>query len=208
MSAFNRRDGLRIRATTRVASAALVAALAVFPGCGYTVRPPYNETVQTIYLPITKPGNRFRQDLNIQFAELLRKEITDRTPYRVVGNPENADVTLESVVLFDNKNVQVENPYNLPRHILATMSVNVRLIDNRMGLERRKTLYPESRVSESATFDPEIGEPTRVGFAKVMDKLARDVVNMLEEPWGENEPAAFDMGEAGADDPTADRLLK
>lgn len=178
-------------------------------GCGYSLRPPYNQTVKTIYLPVMKPGNRFRQDLNIQLTELLRKEIIDRTPYKVVANPEDADVTLEGVVLFDNKNVMVENPYNLPRHILATLSVNVRLIDNRLGLEKRRTLYPESRVSESGTYDPEIGEPTRVGFAKVMDRIVRDIVNMLEEPWGEEYQQEVEvLGEAEGTDDAADRIVR
>ncbi len=190
---------------------------AVFPvlflficGCGYSLRPPYNETVKTIYLPMIKPGNRFRQDLNIRLTQMLRQEITTRTPYKVVGNPEEADVTLEGVVLFDNKNVMVENPYNLPRHILATLSVNVRLVDNRLGLEKRETLYPESRVSESAIFDPEIGEPAVVGFEKVMEKLVRDIVNMLEEPWGEEYQVDPDAAvpDAAATDPEAARVRR
>jgi hypothetical protein len=187
----------------------IAGSLALLGGCGYSVRPPYNASVRTIYLPVFKAGNRFRQDLNIQLTELVRKEISDRTPYLVVGNPEEADVTLEGVVIFDNKNVMVESPYNLPRHLIATMSVNVALTDNRTGVVRRKNLYPDVRVSESATFDPEIGESTKAGFAKVMERLARDIVNMLEDPWGpENREELEVVGESGSDDPTSARTRR
>jgi hypothetical protein len=176
-----RREAL-VRTRLRLAMA-LVTCLGTVAGCGYSIRPPYNAAIRTIYLPVAK-SYRFRQDLNIQLTELIRQEINDRTPYRVVGDPDRADARLEAEVTFDDKNVLVENPYNLPRHILATMSVNVTYTDNRGGGAKSRT-FPAAMVSESAPFYPEIGEPTRAGFEKVMRRIARDIVNMMEEPWGD-----------------------
>ncbi len=152
-------------------------------GCGYSIRPPYSQSIRTIYLPVFR-SQRFRQDLNIQITELLRKEILTRTPYVVVANPENADARLEGVITFDDKNTMVENPDNLPRQLLGTLSVNVAFVDNRTGVQRRRTI-PATMVTESASFSPEIGESTTAGFEKVMEKIVRDIVNMMEEPWGE-----------------------
>ena len=161
--------------------AAGLASLAT--GCGYSIRPPYNQSIQTIYLPVFR-SQRFRQDLNIQLTELLRKEILTRTPYKVVSNPENADARLEGVVTFDDKNTMVENPDNLPRQLMGTMTVNVAFVDNRTGVERRRT-SPATLVTESSSFYPEIGESATAGFQKVMVKIVRDIVNMMEEPWGD-----------------------
>jgi hypothetical protein len=164
-----------------VLASALLAVLAA--GCGYSLRPPYNPNIKTIYLPVMK-SYRFRQDLNIQLTEMLKNEINLRTPYVVTGDPEKADARLEAVVTFDDKNVMVENPFNLPRHILATMTVNATYTDNRTGRVKEKT-YPSAYINEAASFYPEIGENATAGFEKVMEKIARDIVNMMEDPWGE-----------------------
>lgn len=168
----------KLAATLAVALVALALA-----GCGYSLRPPYNNSIKTVYLPVAK-SYRFRSDLNIQLTEILKNEINLRTPYVVVGDPDKADARLEAIVTFDDKNVLVENPFNLPRHILATMTVNATYTDNRTGRKSEQT-FPSAFVNESASFYPEIGEPTQAGFAKVMEKIARDIVNMMEDPWGE-----------------------
>src|SRR4051794_37503970 len=95
------------------------------PGCnitGYSIRSPYNTEIKTVYVPVFK-SITFRRDINLMLTELVVKEIERRTPYKVVGNPEGADSTLEGTVNFSDKNVVVENPYNLPRQLTATMVV-------------------------------------------------------------------------------------
>ncbi|GIW89007.1 MAG: hypothetical protein KatS3mg108_3331 [Isosphaeraceae bacterium] len=166
-----------------VAMILTLAPLLLVVGCGYSIRPPYNPAIRTVYLPVFQ-SFRFRRDLNIQLTELLRAEIVTRTPYRVVANPEGADARLEGTVIFDDKNVMVENPNNLPRHILGTLTVNVTFTDNRSGSSRSKSI-PAAVVTESAPFYPEIGEPAQAGFEKAMKEIVRDIVNMMEEPWGE-----------------------
>lgn len=165
-----------------VASTLAAALLAALGGCGYTLRPPYNDGVRTVYVPVFR-STVFRQDLNIRLTDLIIREINRRTPYRVVQDPDRADATLQGVVLFDDKNVLVENPYNLPRHLVASMRLNVTFTDNRSGRSTDRSI-PAASVFESADFYPEIGEPAGVGFMKVMELIARDVVNMMEEPWG------------------------
>jgi hypothetical protein len=152
-------------------------------GCGYSIRPPYDRSVRTVYLPVFQ-SQRFRRDLGIQLTEMLRQEIQERTPYRVVANPEDADARLEGVVTFDDKNVMVENPFNLQRQVLATLAVNVAFTDNRTGQVRERTI-PSTIVIESASFYPEIGESATAGFHKAMKRIVRDIVSMMEEPWGE-----------------------
>jgi hypothetical protein len=170
-------------AARRRAALAALAALLLAPGCGYSIRPPYNESIRTIYLPVFK-SYRFRQDLNIKLTEMLRQEIINRTPYTIVSDPDKADARLEGTVVFDDKNVMVENPYNLPRNIIGTMTVKVTYVDNRSGAARSRTL-PEAVVHESASFNPEIGESAIAGFEKIMEKVVSDIVSMMEEPWGD-----------------------
>jgi hypothetical protein len=156
-------------------------ALVLIAGCGYSIRPPFDTSIRTVYVPILKSVS-FRRDLNTQMTELLQKEIERRTPFKVVGNPEGADTVLEGTIIFVDKNAQVENPANLPRQIVANLIVEVRWTDNITGETRTKTT-PAVRVAEYLPFFPELGETTNLAYQKLMAKLVQDIVSMMEEPW-------------------------
>lgn len=162
-------------------SACLLAAPLLAVGCGYSIRPPFDTTIRTIYVPIFKSVT-FRRDINLQLTELVQDEIRQRTPFKVVGTPEEADTTLEGTIIFVDKNAQVENPNNLPRQLLGTMIVEVRWTDNITGATQTKKT-PPARVVENVPFFPELGETTNLAFQNAMSKLARDIAGMMEEPW-------------------------
>ena len=157
--------------------------MTIIAGCGYTVRPPFNRAIRTVYVPMFK-STRFRRELNIQFTEMLQDEIRTRTPYLVVGNPEGADATLEGTITLDDKNLVLENPNNLPRQLQAMLFCSVTFIDNRNGARSIKTT-PPALVTELTLFAPEIGETASLGFQKAMKKMAQDIVGMMEDPWGD-----------------------
>lgn len=159
----------------------VLSLLLALPGCGYSIRPPFDRTIRTVYVPVLKSVS-FRRDLNIQMTELLQKEIERRTPFKVVGNPDGADTVLEGTILFVDKNAQVENPNNLPRQLVGNLTVEVRWTDNASGDTRTKKT-PPVRVAEYLPFFPELGETTNLAFEKLMMKLVQDIVSMMEEPW-------------------------
>ena len=82
------------RPTTRTALAFLIALTIAPGGCGYSIRPPFDKSFKTIYVPMFRTLT-FRRDLNLQMTRAIIAEIERRTPYKVVGTPEAADVTLE-----------------------------------------------------------------------------------------------------------------
>ena len=176
----SRRPGRRSPAV--VALTLLLAAGALLAGCGYQLRPPYEHRVRTVYVPIFKSVS-FRRDLNIQLTKLVQEEIERRTPYKVVGTREGADATLDGTITLADKNIMVENPENLPRQLIANMTVNVRLTDNTTGETVEELNLPPVPVNENMVFFPELGETTELGFDKVLHKIARDIVNMMEEEW-------------------------
>jgi hypothetical protein len=158
----------------------LVLALLAF-GCGYSIRPPFDTTIRTVYVPIFKSVS-FHRDINLQLTQLVQDQIRRGTTFKVVGNPEEADTTLEGTIIFVDKNAQVENPNNLPRQLVGTIIVEVRWTDNITGATQTKKT-PPARVVENVPFFPELGETTNLAFQNVMAKLARDIVSMMEEPW-------------------------
>jgi hypothetical protein len=152
------------------------------PGCkilGYSSKPPYNTQIKTVYVPVFKSVT-FRRDINLMLTELVQKEIERRSPYKVVGKPEDADTTLEGTVNFSDKNVILENPYFLPRQLTTTMVVMVTWTDNKA--EEKKPPNP-AVVAETFNFYPEIGETTQTAYYRTCEKLAIQIVNMMEEPW-------------------------
>jgi hypothetical protein len=182
----------RSRPVRAVLSAMVVIVIAISPlGCGYSIRPPYDRKFKTVYVPIFK-SQRFRRDLNLQMTEMLQKEIQDRTPYTVVGSPEDADTRLEGIITYDDKNIVVESPNNLPRHELASLIATVTFIDNRTGASTTK-VTPPALVAETSPFYPEIGETVSLGFQKAMKKMVKDIVGMMEAPWGEEYREDIDL---------------
>ena len=141
-------------------------------------------------MPIFK-SNTFRRDLQLQLTELVIKEIEKRTPYKVVGTPEGADSTLEGEVTYADKNIMVENPNNLARQYAAMLNISVKWVDNRPGVDKKDV--PATVFGEMTNGYPEIGETAEAVFNKAMIKLARDVVNTMEDPWsvGEEKPPVY-----------------
>lgn len=166
-------------------------------GCGYSIRPPYDATIRTVYVPIFR-NLTFRQTIHLDITEAVQKEIPKRTPYKVLGSPDGADTTLEGTVVYVDKNAIVENPNNLARQIQAMISAQVRLIDNRPGGELSFEA-PAVSVYENAMFFPELGETSSLGYEKAVQRMAKQIVDMMEDPWylpGEPRPEPISDPEA------------
>jgi Lipopolysaccharide-assembly len=161
---------------------ALVAMLLVAPivGCGYSIRAPFDKSVQTVFVPVFKTQS-FRRDLNLNLTEMIQKEIMYRTPYKVVGSPVGADTIIEGTINFANKNIVVENPFNLPRELNATVSARVKWTHNPPTEEEEKQL--PTVISETVNFVPEVGETALTAYYRVNQRLAAQIVDMMEKPW-------------------------
>lgn len=159
----------------------LGAAVAACTGCGYSIRPPYNQEIHTVYVPIFR-SLTFRRDLNLMLTEAVAKEIERRTPYKVVGTPEGADSTLTGEVVYADKNLVVENPQNLPRQLSADLVVNVRWTDNRMSSGDPKEVGNVT-LRETVTFSPEFGDTAMSAYQKACQKMAEQIGSMMEQPW-------------------------
>jgi Lipopolysaccharide-assembly len=156
------------------------AGASILSGCGYTVRAPFDKSVKTVFVPVFRTQS-YRRDLNLNLTEMVQKEIMQRSPYKVVGHPEGADTILEGTINFADKNTVVENPFNLPRELNATVNVSVKWMHNPpTDAEKAK---PATIVSETVNFVPEIGETALTAYYRVNQRLAAQIVDMMEQPW-------------------------
>ena len=145
-----------------------------------SIRAPYDTRIKTVYVPVFK-SITFRRDVNLMLTELVIKEIERRTPYKVVGTREEADTILDGTINFADKNIIVENPFNLPRQLTATIQASVNWIHN-PPLDYEKNRAP-TLVSETVNFAPELGETSVTAFYRANQNLATQIVDMMETAW-------------------------
>jgi Lipopolysaccharide-assembly len=152
-------------------------------GCGYTTRPLYPCTIQTVYVPMfdTKV---FRRGLEFQLTEAVCKEIEQKTPYKILKR-DSADTTLKGEIKSVRKRVIIQTPEDEPRELETAVAVEVEWRDNRTGalLCNGQTPGVPFVVRSDATYAPELGQTTSTAFKEMIDKLAVQIVAMMEEPW-------------------------
>jgi hypothetical protein len=147
---------------------------------GWHVNAPFDTSeIKTVY--VFFKSQRFRRDLQIMLEESVTKEINMRTPYRTVGRLDQADAILEGVITVDDKNLIVEAPTNLPRQLSTTMTVWISFKHN-PPKESEKNLQP-TNITETLQFVPEIGQTSVSSFQQVTENVAKQIVDMMEQPW-------------------------
>jgi hypothetical protein len=147
---------------------------------GWHIQAPFDTSdVKTVFVFFKTQS--FRRDIQLQLTEAVQKEISLRTPYRVCGDPNKADSLLKGTITFSDKNLVVESPTNLPRELNATITVWVNWTHN-PPTEAEKTRLP-TLVTETINFVPEVGETSLSAFNHVVQSIAKQVVDMMEQPW-------------------------
>ncbi len=180
------------RCVAMVASASVLAGCVNLPSAprsgasdeggflGWHMQAPFDTSeVKTVFVYFK--SQRFRRDLQLMLEESVAKEISMRTPYRVVGRADQADSILEGVITVDDKNMIVEAPTNLPRQMSATTTVWINWRHN-PPLESEKNQQP-TQVTESLPYVPELGQTTLTAFQQVTENIAKQIVDMMEQPW-------------------------
>jgi Lipopolysaccharide-assembly len=172
---------MRLPHSRLICAVLLAASLLAQAGCTfYSIRPPYDRNIKTIYVPAFRSIS-FRKDLNLMLTEKLMKEIQRRTPYVIVNSPEEADAILEGIINNVDKNIVVQSPYNLPRQLNSMLTVEVWYYSNKPGAPAKP---PQGTIiTENAGFYPELGETSELGYQKAIDKLVAQIVGMMEEQW-------------------------
>jgi hypothetical protein len=200
MRPFNPQSSLPARGLARSSTAAcLISALIFFTvsGCsgsmrnaavtsgdngffGWHFHAPF-DTSEVKTVAIFFKSNVFRRDLEKGLYEAVVKEINLRTPYRVVSDHEKADSLLTATITSDNKNLVVEAPTNLPRELNATITVQANWTHNPpTDIEAARTL---TLISETINFIPEVGETAVSGYNHVIQSIAKQMVDMMEQAW-------------------------
>jgi Lipopolysaccharide-assembly len=145
----------------------------------------YPPDIQTVYVPVFE-SNSFRRSLSEWLTEAVCKEIELKTPYKVVGTPQ-ADSVLTGKLTTDTKRVIVEDRYDQPREVEVNMSVQVRWVNRRGDLLNSTTSVPLPQdlltISAPGMLVPEYGQSVSTAQLQSIQRLATQIVSLMEMPW-------------------------
>jgi hypothetical protein len=176
--------------TNRLAIAALFACFALSAtGCApYRVGTAslYPADVATVHVPIFE-SDSFRRNLGERLTEAVAKRIESETPYKVVRSGA-ADSTLKGRIIHDRKRVLIENRNDDVREVETSLYVQVTWAKSDGTLIAQNVLIP---VDPGLTVDvvglssvvPETGQSIATGHQKAIERLAAQIVGMMEAPW-------------------------
>jgi len=168
-----------------LAGCAIVCAAVSLSGCGYVVGSSYQAEIQSVYVP-TFTSDSFRRGFEFQLTEAVQKEIQDRTHFRLVKEP-YADTRLVGHIIDVRKDRLGETGYDDPRELQLQFSVNVTWEDMRTGeilMQQRVPIAPEViHLLSTADIAPELGQSLATGSHEAVQRMARQIVEMMETPW-------------------------
>jgi hypothetical protein len=166
----------------------LVAPLILLSGCaGYRfgAQSLYPVDVQTVYVPMFKSSS-FRQDLGEQLTEAVVKEIEKRTPYKVVANAD-ADSVLTGIITSETRHLMVETNNGDSRELEGNLTVKVSWTSRRGDALHKPQDIPIPAeavdVKASSHFVPEYGQSTATAQLQAIQRLAEQIVSLMEAPW-------------------------
>lgn len=167
---------------------AIVFLFGFLPGCAtyqFGNRTLYPADIQTVYVPMVE-SESFRPALGETLTEAICKKIETTTPYKVVGSP-NADSVLKARIINDTKRVIVENKFDEPRSTDVNYQIEVTWINRRGEMMRQPQTIPlpPSMVTlgQSSAYIPEYGQSYLTSEQQAMQRLAEQVVGLMEVPW-------------------------
>ncbi|MBI3863589.1 MAG: hypothetical protein HY290_16990 [Planctomycetia bacterium] len=154
-------------------------------GCGYQIGAPFSPEIRSVHVPIFK-SNSNRRFIEYQLTEAVNKQIQQRSHMRLVKE-EEADTRLTGRIIDMRKSALGQTQNSDARELQFNLLVEVTWEDLRTGkilAQQRVPLPPEMlQLAAQAEAAPEVGQSLATADQTVIDRLARNIVDMMESPW-------------------------
>ncbi|MHC4982003.1 MAG: LptE family protein [Planctomycetota bacterium] len=175
---------MNTQAASRVVGQGLAVALlaGVAAGCEYTLEPLHSTEYKTVAVSIfTRSRDVFRRELEMRLTNALVKQIELKTRYKVVSRSRADTMLTGSIDSVVQRPLSWNPDTGRPRELELTIFVSFEWKDLPEG-------NPIKSVSNFSVAGPYIThEPFSRDFFQgsedVINKLARRIVEQLEEPW-------------------------
>ncbi|HEV3083340.1 MAG TPA: LPS assembly lipoprotein LptE [Gemmataceae bacterium] len=170
---------------------------------GYTTKPNYDTSIHTVRVPIFK-NQTFYRGLEFELTQAVVREIDAKTPYKVVSASCDADTELTGNIVQFTKIILNRNQLNEVREAETIMGVEIVWRNLRTGeilsLPKKgpgapppvpadlppgvpPLKPPPVLVQSVGHFIPEVGGSITTAQKENVDRLAVQVVSMMEVPW-------------------------
>jgi hypothetical protein len=167
---------------------------------GYTTKPNYDTSIHTVRVPIFQnnvPGDSVTRGIEFSLTQAVVRDIELMTPYKVVGPNEPADTELTGTITSYTKILLNRNQLNEVREgendlVVALVWRNLNTGEILSKPRRLAPLPPDAPppkepppaiVFASGDFIPELGQTTTTSRQQAVDKMAVEIVSMMESPW-------------------------
>jgi hypothetical protein len=173
--------------TTRTCLCAAFLALTALSacGCGYAVGNSYHRDITSVCVPVFTTDD-YRRGPEFQLTEAVQKQIQQRTPFRLVSET-SADTKLTGKIVHIQKMPLDQTRYNDSRELQVQYRVNVTWEDLRTGrilAQQNVSLDPDVvHLMTTGDFAPEVGQSLATATQQAMEKMARQIVDMMQAPW-------------------------
>jgi hypothetical protein len=189
----------------------LLPTLACLTGCengghftlfGYTSRPPFNDSIHSVYVPIAT-NYTYLRGIEFDLTRAVINELNSRAGApKIVSDRNLADTELILKVDLNRKSTILSNQVGLPRDVEIGFKIDVVWRDLRPGhqgdiLTNPKRFDPNElplpgdlkpnppaavplSVMPTASYVPELGGSFASAQAEAVRKAARQIVNMME----------------------------
>lgn len=162
-----------------------VVATSATNGCGYVIGSSYQGDIKSVYVPVGTSQD-YRRNFEFQLTEVVQKQIQQRTQFRLVPN-ESADTKLTLKIRTIKKNVLDETRWDDPREVQVQYAVDVTWEDLRTGrilAQQNVSIEPDvSHLMTTGDMAPEVGQSLATATQQALDKMARQIVDMMQAPW-------------------------
>jgi hypothetical protein len=188
----------------------LFAVLAlVLPSCqegghfcilGYTTQPNYDLAIHTVYVPIFK-NTTLLQGAEFELTRAVVREIEAKTPFKVASCRAQADTELLGTITAYTKTLINYNQLGEAREVQSNLTIEVIWRDLRPGhageilskpapgpagdplVVKEGQSAPPFVLQSQTSYIPEIGQSTASGIQDNVNRLAVQIVSMMEKPW-------------------------
>ncbi|MEZ6140019.1 MAG: LPS assembly lipoprotein LptE [Zavarzinella sp.] len=151
------------------------------------------------------------RDLEMHLTRFVGDEIEKKTPMKVISDPDRADTELQGTIALLQKQILNVTPFNEAREVQLVVSVEIVWHDLRPGREGQILTNPKTKedttmgnvvfdpnhppkerlpdvpipvvITDTGRILPEVGETTATGVDMVLKRLAKKIVNAMEESW-------------------------
>ena len=156
----------------------------ILPACAGTYRVGtntlYAPDVRTVCVPMFE-SDSFRRHLGEKLTEAVCKRIETDTPFKVVQG--GADSVLSGKIVLDTKRTVIENRFDDARNLEYNLQVVVTWANRRGEVLGEQTVPVPLDIGARSDIIPEFGSSVASQQQKTIDRLARQIVGLMEAPW-------------------------